>query len=78
VVNLTTKSGSNEFHRSAFEFVRNEAFNARNLIASANSDKPVFRRNQFGGVFGGPIVSNRTFFFGDYQGTLQLIARVRT
>jgi len=78
VVNLTTKAGTNEFHGSAFEFVRNEVLNARNLFAPANSDKPVFRRNQFGGVIGGPILTNRMFFFGDYQGTRQLIARVRT
>jgi hypothetical protein len=80
VVNLTTKSGTNDFHGSAFEFLRNEALNARNLFApatAANPRKPVFRRNQFGGVIGGPIIKDRTFFFGDYQGTRQLIARVR-
>lgn len=77
VVNLTTKSGTNEFHGSAFEFLRNEALNARNLFAPAGSKKPVFRRNQFGLVLGGPIVSNHTFFFTDYQGTRQLIGRVR-
>jgi hypothetical protein len=80
VVNLTTKSGTNEFHGSVFEFLRNEALNARNLFAprtAANPDKPVFRRNQFGFVFGGPIFRNRTFFFGDYQGTRQQIGRVR-
>lgn len=80
VVNLTTKSGTNDFHGSAFEFVRNEALNARNLFApatAANPNKPVFHRNQFGFVFGGPLVKNNTFFFGDYQGTRQLIARVR-
>ena len=77
VVNLTTKSGTNDFHGSAFEFLRNEALNARNLFAPANSKKPVFRRNQFGLVFGGPVIKDKTFFFGDYQGTRQLIARVR-
>jgi len=80
VVNLTTKSGTNDFHGSAFEFLRNEALNARNLFApatAANPKKPVFRRNQFGGVVGGPIIKDKTFFFGDYQGTRQLIARVR-
>ncbi|PWT90441.1 MAG: hypothetical protein C5B55_09740 [Blastocatellia bacterium] len=80
VVNLSTKSGTNHFHGSAFEFLRNEALNARNLFApstAANPKKPVFRRNQFGGVVGGPIVKDKTFFFGDYQGTRQLIARVR-
>lgn len=81
VVNLTTKSGTNDFHGSAFEFLRNEALNARNLFApatAANPKKPVFRRNQFGFVLGGPIIKDKTFFFGDYQGTRQQIARVRT
>ncbi len=81
VVNLTTKSGTNQFHGSLFEFLRNEALNARNLFApatAANPNKPVFRRNQFGGVLGGPIVTDKTFFFVDYQGTRQLINRVRT
>ncbi|MCM3870660.1 MAG: TonB-dependent receptor [Pyrinomonadaceae bacterium] len=81
VVNLTTKSGTNNFHGSAFEFLRNEALNARNLFApatAANPNKPVFRRNQFGFVVGGPIIKDKTFFFGDYQGTRQLLARVRT
>jgi hypothetical protein len=81
VVNLTTKSGTNQFHGSLFEFFRNEVLNARNLFApatAANSKKPVFRRNQFGGVFGGPIIKDKTFFFADYQGTRQLISRVRT
>jgi len=81
VVNLTTKSGSNEFHGSAFEFLRNEVLNARNLFApktAANPKKPVFRRNQFGFVVGGPIIKDNTFFFGDYQGTRQQIGRVVT
>jgi hypothetical protein len=81
VVNLTTKSGTNKFHGSPFEFLRNEALNARNLFApatAANPKKPVFRRNQFGFVVGGPVIKDKTFFFGDYQGTRQQIARVRT
>ncbi len=77
VVNLTTKSGTNDFHGTAFEFLRNETLNANNLFAPPNSPKPLFRRNQFGGVLGGPIVRNRTFFFADYQGTRQEIGRVR-
>jgi hypothetical protein len=80
VVNLTTKSGTNDFHGSAFEFLRNERLNARNLFApatAANPNKPVFRRNQFGFVVGGPIIKDKTFFFDDYQGTRQLLARVR-
>ncbi|HET7840643.1 MAG TPA: carboxypeptidase regulatory-like domain-containing protein, partial [Terriglobia bacterium] len=77
VVNLTTKSGTNAFHGTAFEFLRNEALNARNLFAPAASPKPLFRRNQFGGVLGGPLVRSRTFFFVDYQGTRQEIGRIR-
>src|SRR5258708_7858243 len=80
VVNLTTKSGTNDLHGSAFEFLRNERFNALNLFTpatAANPNKPVFRRNQFGFVVGGPIIKDKTFFFGDYQGTRQLLARVR-
>jgi hypothetical protein len=80
VINLTTKSGSNEYHGSAFEFLRNEVLNARNLFApatTANPQKPRFRRNQFGFVFGGPIDQDKTFFFWDYQGLRQDIGRVR-
>jgi hypothetical protein len=81
VVNLTTKSGSNEFHGTVFEFLRNEVLNARNLFAPAtttNPKKPEFRRNQFGFVAGGPVLRDKTFFFVDYQGTRQLIGRVVT
>src|SRR5262249_42942025 len=81
VVNLTTKSGSNELHGTVFEFLRNEALNARNLFAPATADnpkKPVFRRNQYGFAVGGPVIKDRTFFFGDFQGMRQLIGRVLT
>jgi hypothetical protein len=81
VVNLTTKSGTNGFHGTVFEFLRNEALNARNLFApasSSNPNKPKFRRNQFGFVAGGPVIRDKTFFFVDYQGTRQLIGRVVT
>jgi len=79
VINLTTKSGTNELHGTVFEFLRNEALNARNLFApatAANPKKPVFRRNQYGFAVGGPVVKNRAFFFGDFQGMRQLIGRV--
>jgi len=59
VINLTTKSGTNDFHGSVFEFFRNEALNARNLFApktAANPKKPVSRRNQYGFILGGPII----------------------
>ena len=80
VVNLTTKSGTSDLHGSVFEFFRNEKLNARNLFApatAASPNKPVYRRNQFGGVVGGPILKDKTFFFADYQGTRQLVGRVR-
>lgn len=70
VVNVVIKSGTNRFHGGAFEFLRNEALNARNFFQSTNT-MPLFRRNQFGGFFGGPIVKNRTFLFADYERTLQ-------
>ncbi len=73
VVNLTTKSGTNALRGSVFEFFRHEALNARNLFAPAV--KPGFRRNQFGGVAGGPVRRDRTFFFVDYQGQRQTIGR---
>lgn len=66
IVNVVTKSGTNDFHGSAFEFFRNGVLNARNFFA-ASTDQ--LKRNQFGGSFGGPIVKNKLFFFGSYQGT---------
>jgi hypothetical protein len=78
VVNLTTRSGGNAFHGTAFEFVRNEELNARNFFSPPPAAKPVFRRNQFGGVAGGPLRRDRTFFFVDYQGQRQRIGRTVT
>ncbi len=75
VINLTTKSGGNSLRGSAFEFFRHEALNARNFFAPTGGSKPEFRRNQFGGVVGGPIRRDRTFFFADYQGQRQNIGR---
>lgn len=75
VINLTTKSGTNTLHGTAFEFFRHESLNARNFFAPAGSAKPEFRRNQFGGVAGGPVRRNATFFFVDYQGQRQNIGR---
>jgi hypothetical protein len=75
VVNLTTRSGTNAVRGSAFDFFRNESLNARNFFASTNPVKPQFRRNQFGGVVGGPLRRNQTFFFVDYQGQRQAIGR---
>ena len=75
VVNLTTKSGTNAFRGTAFEYFRHETLNARNFFASTSAVKPQFRRNQFGGVLGGPLRRNQTFFFLDYQGQRQTIGR---
>ncbi len=67
-VNVVTKSGANPWHGNAFEFLRNTAMDATPYFATA---VPVFRQNQFGGTFGGPIKKDKTFFFLDYQGTRQ-------
>jgi Carboxypeptidase regulatory-like domain len=66
IVNIVTKSGTNQLHGDGFEFLRNGAMNARNFFAPV-SDK--LKRNQFGGSIGGPIVKDKLFFFGNYQGT---------
>src|SRR5438309_5707370 len=65
-VSLVTKSGTNEFHGNLFEFVRNGKFNARNAFATK---RDTIKRNQYGGTLGGPIMKNKVFFFGGYQGT---------
>jgi len=66
VVNIVTKSGTNQFHGALFEFLRNNATDAKNYFATGTTP---FQRNQFGGAVGGPILKDRFFFFGDYQGT---------
>src|SRR5262245_22356773 len=65
-VNAVTKSGTNQIHGDLFEFVRNDLFNARNYFALKQS---TLKRNQFGGTLGMPLVKNKLFFFGGYQGT---------
>lgn len=69
VVNVVIKSGTNGFHGSAFEFLRNSYMDAKNFFDDPNSPIPPFKQNQFGGTLGGPILKNKTFFFVDYQGT---------
>ena len=84
VVTTQTKSGSNSFHGSGFEFLRNSYMDARNYfnarLDSAGNPvvQPPFRRNQFGGSVGGPIIKNRTFFFGDYYGWRELKGQTYT
>jgi hypothetical protein len=70
---VVTKSGTNQFHGSAWEFLQNDAFNARNTFSVS---KNRVRRNQYGGTMGGPVVRNRTFFFGSYEGTMIRNARI--
>jgi hypothetical protein len=65
---IVSKSGTNQFHGSAFEFIRNNAFDARNYFATS---VPPFQRNEFGATIGGPIFRNKTFFFGEYAGFRQ-------
>ena len=69
VVNAITRSGTNQFHGSAYEFIRNSALDTRNYFDVGGV--PPFKRNQFGGAVGGPIFKNRTFFFADYEGIRQ-------
>ncbi|MDE1176406.1 MAG: TonB-dependent receptor [Edaphobacter sp.] len=78
VVNVTTKAGTSQLHGEVYEFLRNEAMNARNYFTPTTSAKPIFRRNQYGGALGGPVLPKRLFFFADYQGTNQAVGVVRT
>jgi hypothetical protein len=71
VVNAITRSGTNSFHGSVYEFLRNSALGAKNFFEAADTPKAPFKRNQFGGAIGGPIFKNKTFFFADYEGIRQ-------
>jgi hypothetical protein len=66
IVNAVTKSGTNDLHGTLFYFLRNSALDARNFFDPG--DTPAFKRNQFGGSFGGPVKQNKTFLFGSYEG----------
>jgi hypothetical protein len=74
VVNVATRAGSDNWHGSLFEFLRNEDLNARNYFATTGP-KPEYRRNLYGATLGGPILHDRLFFFTDYQGIKALIGR---
>ena len=67
-VNVVLKGGANQLHGTAYEFLRNDVTDARNFFAAPFEPTPQYQRNQFGGSVGGPLVRNRTFFFGDYEG----------
>ncbi len=75
VINAVMRSGTNQFHGTAYEFLRNTDLNAIGYIFGqrpSTFQKPTLQRNQFGGAIGGPIVRNKLFFFGDYEGFRQL------
>lgn len=67
-VDIVTRSGANQYHGTAFEFLRNSALDAKNFFDAPSRAIPPFKQNQFGGTFGGPIVKDRTFFFANYEG----------
>jgi hypothetical protein len=71
VINFISKSGTNEYHGSLFEFLRNDKLDARNYFNPEPFDKPARRLNQFGGSLGGPIVKDKLFFFTDYEAVRQ-------
>ena len=71
-VNVVTKSGTNRFHGDIFDFLRNTDLDAKNYYAPSRG---VFIQNQFGGTVGGPIKRDKLFFFGDYQGTRQIVGQ---
>jgi len=67
-ISIVTKSGTNQFHGTAFDYLRNELFDARNYFDVPPLIKPPLRQNDFGGVLGGPIIKDKTFFFFSYEG----------
>jgi hypothetical protein len=69
VVNAVIKSGTNNYHGGVFEFFRNSALDPRDFFEDPTTKKASFKQNQFGGTFGGPVMKNKIFMFGDYQGT---------
>ena len=75
VINLVTKSGTNEFHGSVFEFHRNSALDARNFF---DQEKGAFKRNQFGFSLGGPVIKDKIFLFGSYEGLRERLATSST
>ncbi|MBA2501297.1 MAG: TonB-dependent receptor [Pyrinomonadaceae bacterium] len=77
VINTSIRSGTNEFHGSAWNFLRNTALNATGFFKPVGGEKPVLIQNQFGFTFGGPIVRNRAFFFVDYEGFRRVTRELR-
>lgn len=83
VINAASRSGTNAFHGSAYEFIRNSKLDTRNFFdvardSSGNLIVPPFKRNQFGATAGGPIIKDHTFFFADYEGLRQSLSQTNT
>jgi hypothetical protein len=72
-ISIVTKSGSNQFHGTAYDYVRNDFFDARNYFDNPPQIKPPLRQNDFGGTVGGPIIKDKTFFFFSYEGLRLLL-----
>jgi Carboxypeptidase regulatory-like domain len=77
VINIVTRSGTNQFHGSAYEYFRNDILDARQVEQTTGA-KPELRQNQYGGSIGGPIIKDRTFFFFDYEGLRQVAGTTDT
>jgi outer membrane receptor protein involved in Fe transport len=71
VINSITRSGTNVFHGSVYDFLRNSAFDSRGYFDPVGGGEPSFRRNQFGATIGGPVIKDKTFFFANYEGFRQ-------
>ena len=71
VINSITRSGAPNFHGSVYDFLRNSVLRRAQLLRSLGGGEPSFRRNQFGGTIGGPIIKDKTFFFFNYEGFRQ-------
>jgi hypothetical protein len=83
VINAASRSGTNAFHGSAYEFIRNSKLDARNVFDTLRNSSgdlvvPPFKRNQFGVSLGGPVFKDRTFFFADYEGLRQSLSQTTT
>lgn len=76
IINIVTKSGTNQFHGTAAEYFRNNALDARNYFNAQGQTQAPFHNNQFGGSIGGPVIRNRTFFFFDYEGQRESVGTV--
>jgi hypothetical protein len=77
-ISIVTKSGTNQFHGTAFDYLRNEIFDARNWFDGSPLVKPPLRQNDFGGTVGGPIIKGKTFFFFSYEGLRLRLPRTAT